>query len=192
MYTCRECERPVNQATELCPYCGADLTLPAETDSGVQPKKKPTLRSALARWGLLLGAMLLFVWFILLLPGPGTRDGGAAAAERRAVESLRAIQAALADYAEVRGGEFPPTLEALTAPAVREAARSAQSEGYRLDYQPAPADPDGIVRRYALRARPGFHGFRNFYTDQSGVIRATRRGEENRPAGEHDPPVEEP
>jgi hypothetical protein len=104
------------------------------------------------------------------------------------VESLRTVQAALAGYAEVRGGEFPPTLEALTAPAVREAARAAQSEGYRLDYQPAPADPSGIVRRYALRARAGFHGFRNFYTDQSGVLRATR---ENRPAGEHDPPVEE-
>lgn len=190
MYTCRECERPVNQATELCPYCGADLTLPTEPKESLGPRKRRTVRAGLARWGLLLGAMLLFIWFILLLPGPGTREGGgAAAAERRAVESLRTVQAALAGYAEVRGGEFPPTLESLTAPAVREAARAAQSEGYRLDYQPAPADPDGIVRRYALRARAGFHGFRNFYTDQDGVLRATR---ENRPAGEHDPPVEGP
>lgn len=189
MYTCRECERPVNQATEICPYCGADLTLPAEPESGIQPKKKPTLRAALARWGLLLAAMLLFVWFIVLLPGPGTREGGGApAAERRALEALRTVQAALDAYAEVRGGEFPATLETLGTPAVREAARSAQSEGYRIEYQAAPADPDGIVRRYALRARAGFHAFRNFYTDQSGVIRATR---ENRPAGEHDPPVEE-
>ena len=26
MYTCRECERELNQATEVCPYCGTDLS----------------------------------------------------------------------------------------------------------------------------------------------------------------------
>ena len=33
MYTCRECERPINQATEICPYCGADLTEPIGLES---------------------------------------------------------------------------------------------------------------------------------------------------------------
>src|SRR6202790_5722447 len=28
MYSGRECENEINQATELCPHCGADLTSP--------------------------------------------------------------------------------------------------------------------------------------------------------------------
>lgn len=190
MYTCRECDREINQATELCPYCGADLTVPTAAESaadGSGHRHKPRLAAALARWGFLLGAMLLFVWFILLLPGPVPHSGRDAGrqAEARALEALGEVQAVLANYAAVRGGAFPPNLESLGEP-VRRPAQQAQSEGYRLGYQPE-ADADGVVRRYALLARAGHYGYRNFYTDQTGIIRATR---ENRSATAHDPPLE--
>jgi hypothetical protein len=186
MYTCRQCDREINQATELCPYCGADLTVP-EPDEAATPRKKPKLVPALLRWGVLLAAMWLFLWFILpeRAPSPG---GRAAHAEERALAALREAQAALESYARIRDGEYPPSLEALGADAasVRRAAQQAQGEGYVLHYDRGPADPDGRSRRYALRARAAFHGYRNFYTDQTGQLRATR---ENRQATEHDPPV---
>src|SRR5579864_9813063 len=55
MYTCRECENEINQATELCPHCGADLT---EATDGVAPlRPKPTTGKILLRWGVLLGVL---------------------------------------------------------------------------------------------------------------------------------------
>ena len=40
MYTCRECENEINQATELCLHCGADLTA-LIGGRGKRPKAKP-------------------------------------------------------------------------------------------------------------------------------------------------------
>src|SRR2546426_1112507 len=99
MYTCRECERPINQATEICPYCGADLTEPI-------------------------------------------------------------------------------------GPEAEEPAKKALSKVSRVKSPPAPTGFAGGVRNYFLLARPGNYGYRNFYPDESGVLRATR---ENRPATAQDP-----
>src|SRR5258706_14696076 len=51
MYNCRECENEINQATEICPHCGADLTMSV---AGSQPATKPSLQKILLRWGFLL------------------------------------------------------------------------------------------------------------------------------------------
>jgi hypothetical protein len=181
MYTCRECEHPVNTATEVCPYCGADLTLePVEE----KPAKKKSFWVRLVPYGILLGAMWGFLWWVLPESGdPQPR------AEARAVEVMRAAHAALSAYADAQGGTFPASLDALpgeSAANLRQAAQRAQGEGYRIEYTPGAANADGRVTSFSLRARAGHFGFRNYYADQSEVIRATR---DNRAASADDPPI---
>jgi hypothetical protein len=184
VYTCRECENVINQGSEICPYCGADLTLPAGADSGLAAKK-PSLRAAIVRWSALLlvliGAIWSFLWFVM--PEPG-RDR-VARAEAGAVDALREIRAALVDYAGAQGGAYPASLEVL-GDRVRLPAQIAQREGYQMLYTPGPAGPDGAVHNFVLLARPGNYSYRNFYLDETGVLRATQ---ENRPASTQDPPI---
>jgi hypothetical protein len=184
MYTCRECEHEINQATELCPHCGADLTLPVPGDEA--SKKQLSTRQILVRWGLLLavllGAIWSFVWFVV-----SPRSGaGAQQAESLAVQALDEVHALLSSYAAAQGGAFPKTLEPLGVLA-RQAAQMAQSEGYQMQYTPGPPDANAVIRSYALEARPGSFGYRSFYTDVSGLVRATS---ENRAATSSDPPIQ--
>lgn len=184
MYTCRECERPVNQATELCPYCGADLTVEPEQTGAEESTKKRNLFVVLLRWSVLLAAIWVFLWYVL--PESGDQR---VRAETRALELLQEVRTALTAYAEARGGSFPSSLDALPpepAAAVLQAAQRALGEGYRVDYSPGASNPDGRVTNFALRARTGHYGYRNFFTDQTGVVRATR---ENRSATAEDPPI---
>jgi hypothetical protein len=182
MYTCRECEVEINQATEVCPHCGTDLTAPLADQAAA---KKPSLGRILMRWGILLGillgAMWSFLWFVI-----SPRTGHVALqAETQAVQAMIALQSALVSYSAAQGGIFPASLESL-GPAARQAAQLAQSEGYVLNYAVGPEGADGASRSYALHARAGNFGFRNFYTDSSGVIRFTT---ENREATPSDPPL---
>ena len=179
MYTCRECEQVINQASEICPYCGADLTA-APADQTASPKKKRRLAKTFLIWGVVIGGLWALVWFAL--PLRYTNPSGEA--ERRARDAMTDVHAALASYAAAQGN-FPASLETLGDRA-RLAARWAQSAGYQLQYTPAEPDVDGHVRNYTLLARPGNYGFRNFYSDETGVIRATR---EDRPATAEDPPL---
>lgn len=176
MYTCRECERPVNQATEVCPYCGADLAAPLESQ---EPPKKPNLIRLLLQWSAVIAAMWLFLWFIL-----PQRGDPAERAEAAALGALREVHTALAAHADAHGG-FPATLETI-ADRVRTAAQRAQAEGYVIEYTPGPVSPEGQIRSYALLARPGRYGHRNLFVDESGVVRATQ---EDRPATLKDPPA---
>ncbi len=179
MYVCRECEQPINQASELCPYCGADLTVsPPEVQ--VSPPKKRSLVKVFLYWGVVLTCLWAIVWYAL----PLRLSNPAAQAESRALEALADLRAALHNYTAAEGS-YPATLETLGEPA-REAAQWAQSGGYELQYVPAPRDTEGRVKNYSLTARPGNYGYRNFYCDDSGMIRATR---ENRPATPQDPPI---
>lgn len=178
MYTCRECERPVNQATEVCPYCGADLTV-GEAEP-TEPVRKPKLAAALLRWMVLLAAMWAFLWFIL----PERAGETTQQAEARVLEALRETHGALKEYAQMQGG-YPASLEVL-GERVRIPAQQAQREGYRLMYAPGPESKDGVTGSFSLQARAGNYGYRNFYTDETGVVRATR---DNRPATAQDQPI---
>lgn len=183
MVTCRECESEINQATEVCPHCGADLTsFPDESSTAA---KKPTLGKILLRWGMLLGVLLAamwsFLWFVVA-PRTGNVTGQA---EGQAVAAISDVNAELHSYADARGGAYPSKLEEL-GPPVRQAAQLAQSDGYQLEYTPAPAEADGAIHNYSLEARAGNYGYRNFYVDISGVVRATK---ENRDATSSDPPL---
>jgi hypothetical protein len=179
MYTCRECERPINQATEICPYCGADLTVPALPEE--EPAKKPSLAKTLLRWGVLIVALWAFLWFVL----PEKKGDTAARSETVAIEALQETRVALAEYADARRGGYPTSLEAV-ANRVRSVAQRAQREGYRLEYLLGPVDTNGQIQTYALLARPGNYGYRNFCTDQTGVICSTS---EDRAATVNDPPI---
>jgi hypothetical protein len=183
MVTCRECESEINQATEICPHCGADLTQ-SPTGESVIPKKK-SLGKILLRWGILLGVLLAAIWsFLWFVVSPRTGNV-ALEAETQAVQSMDEVHSALTDYASAQGGIYPETLDVL-GPEVRVAAQRAQGEGYHLQYMAGPAGPDGALRSYTLEARAGNYSYRNFYSDTSGVIRSTR---ENRDANSLDPPI---
>ncbi len=183
MVTCRECESEINQATEICPHCGADLTsLPEGFET---PAKKPSLGKVLLRWGMLLGVMMAalwsFLWFVVS-PRTGNVVG---VAEQHAISAINDVSAELRSYAQARGS-FPGKLEEL-GPDVRQAAQMAQGDGYQLEYSPGPADADGTTHNYSLEARAANYGYRNFYTDVTGIVRATK---ENREATSSDPPAQ--
>jgi hypothetical protein len=181
MFTCRECETEINQATEICPHCGADLSVPV--DSADAPSGKKPLRKTLLRWGILLsvllGAMWGFLWFVI----PARQGNSVAQAEGRAAQALRDIQAELRDYALPKNGGYPQKFELLGQNA-RNAVQLAQSANYQVQYTPGPVEADGEIHTYILQARAGNYSFRNFYTDASGTLRATR---ENRAATAEDP-----
>lgn len=183
MYTCRECERPINQASELCPYCGADLTVALEEEAKPGSTRKALLRRWLL-WGTLVAGMWGFLWVVI--PGR-TGETATKEAEHQALESMRQVRQALADF-QAATGRFPDSLEALTGNSLtmaREAAQRAQAFGYRLEYVPGPAE-GGAVRTYSLLARPGNFGYRNFYANESGTLRWT---DERRPATAQDQPI---
>jgi len=182
MYICRECENEVNQGTEICPHCGTDLTL--AIPGAAAPKPKPGLQKILIRWGVLLGVLLGAIWSFLWFVVPERQGDPTAQAEARAVESMREIRAALRDYAAGQNGGYPRQLEALGDQA-RTAAQLAQSVSYQLQYTPGQVEADGLIHTYVLQARAGNYSFRNFYTDDTGVVRVTR---ENRPATAQDSP----
>jgi hypothetical protein len=178
MYVCRECEQPLNQGTEVCPYCGTDLTAPQSLEELVAPKKKRSLAKFLIIWGLLIACLWAIVWFVIP-PRPGTSRPEA---EKSALVALDSLRSALASY-EAATGSYPPSLETL-GPSVRSTAQAAQNAGYEIQYSPAPASPDGRIKNFALLARPGNYSYRNFYLDETGTIHYTK---ENRPATPQDP-----
>ncbi len=182
MYTCRECEKPVNQATDLCPYCGADLSLPQEA----QATPPSSIAKRILVWGVLIASMWAFLWFIL----PERSTGVALRAESSALAAVNTVKRALQAHLDT-SGSYPASLDGLAAASfaqIRGAAQAAQAEGYRLDYAPGPAGAGGNIQTFSLVARPGHYGFRNFFLNETGVIRWTT---EDRPATAQDPPLSE-
>ena len=182
MVTCRECETEINQATEICPHCGADLTLPvAGADA---PAGRTPLRKTLIRWGVLLTVLLGAIWSFLWFVVPARQGNPTTLAEARAAEALGELQTTLAAYSLPQNGGFPRQFESLDQRA-HNAVQLAQSVNYQIQYTPGPVEADGAIHTYILQARAGNYGFRNFYTDAGGIVRATR---ENRAATAQDPP----
>ncbi len=178
MYTCPECEYEINAASELCPHCGADLT-PRAADPGEKPPSLARRLLILLAFAALIGS----VWAFLLYIVPDRQAASRKQAETQAAASMREIARQLSAYAEATGGEYPASLEAL---GEKEwpAAQKARREGYNLSY--TGSDVKGRIAHYVLSAQPQRYGFRSFYLDDSGVLRATR---ENRAATSDDPPA---
>ncbi len=194
MYTCRQCETEINQGTEICPNCGVDLTLPVLGSASEIPAPKAQLRKTVLRWGVLLTVLLAAIWSFLWFIVPERQGNPTLQAETRATQALRQVQTSLRDYAAAQDSGYPRQLESLESSAapevkdarVRAAMQLAQSANYQILYLPGRIEPDGAIRSYVLQARAGNYGFRNFYTDESGVLHATR---ENRAATAADRPL---
>ncbi|MGH9713823.1 MAG: hypothetical protein ACRD5M_11050 [Candidatus Acidiferrales bacterium] len=180
MYTCRECEQTVNQATEVCPYCGADLTASPATEPGAPAKKSSPVRTI-----IILGFVVAFLWAIAWFAVPWRITGSKAESQAIARSALTSIQEVLATY-QSSEGSFPPSLDAL-GDRVRVAVQIAQSADYTLQYIPGQPAEQGRIKSYALTARSGKFGYLNLYTDESGVMRVTR---EARAATVQDAPLE--
>jgi RNA polymerase subunit RPABC4/transcription elongation factor Spt4 len=181
MYTCRECEQTINQATEVCPYCGADLTAAPMGDAAATG---PPKKSSATRITFLLGIVLTIFWAVAWFAIPWRLSGSKPEAQAHARDGLAAVQEALTAY-QASEGSFPSSLEAL-GDRVRAAAQKAQSGHYTLQYTPGKPDADGRIRSYTLLARSGNFGYLNFYTDESGVFRVTA---DDRAATVQDPPL---
>jgi len=178
MYTCPQCEHEINSATELCPHCGTDLAALNTAPPAPPPSLLRRLR-VLLLFALLIGS----VWAFLLYIVPDRRAASASQAEAQAAESLREIAHQLAAYAEASSGQFPASLENLGEKA-RTPAQEAKREGYNLTY--TAGEIQGRITHYTLVAQPERYGFRNFYIDETGILRATSQ---SRPATSDDPPV---
>ena len=178
MYTCPECEHEINAASELCPHCGTDLAARL-----AEPPAPPPSLARRLRVLLLFAVLIGSVWSFLLYIVPDRRAASAAQAEVQAAASLREISRQLAAYAEAAGGKYPASLEAL-GEKERPFAQEAKHEGYNLSY--TPSEIQGRITHYTLVAQPERYGFRSFYIDETGVLRATR---ENRAATSDDPPA---
>jgi predicted small secreted protein len=177
MYECPECEQPLNQGTELCPYCGTDLTATPIEESATR-KKKSRLTRSVVLWAILIAAVWVIVWFVL----PPRPEASKSEAEKSALAALAELRGALSAYADA-SGTYPSSIEPLGA-SVRSAIQTAQGAGYDIQYTPASVDNSGRIKSFVLLARPGNFGYRNFYTDETGIIHATRA---NRPATPQDP-----
>ena len=179
MYVCRNCQQPINSASEVCPYCGAEQNPASAEATPSAAKKRGTLRTA-----TMLAIAIAGIWGIIWFATPMRMQNPRPAAEQAAMDSLRALQKQLATY-ESGAGSFPQTLEAL-GDAAQESAREAMTGGYSLRYSPGQADASGKIHAYGLVALPRNYGYRSFYTDQTGAVRATR---ENRAATAQDPSI---
>jgi predicted amidophosphoribosyltransferase len=66
MYCCPQCDEEINEATEICPHCGADLGV--LTEEGRRTRKSP-LSKILVRWvpllSVMFGALWIFLWYVV-------------------------------------------------------------------------------------------------------------------------------
>ena len=179
MYLCKNCEKPINSASTVCPYCGANQSVLERGEAPAPAKRRSAVKLPMAFAIVVLGIWGI-IWFALPLRFENPRP----AAEKSAIASLRALQKDLATY-QNGAASFPQTLETLGEPAAQ-AAQQAMSGGYALRYTPGQIDADGNAHAYSLVALPRNYGYRSFYIDQTGVVRATR---DNRAATAQDAAV---
>jgi prepilin-type N-terminal cleavage/methylation domain-containing protein len=140
--------------------------------------------------GFSLIELLIVVAIILIIAAiaiPNLLRSKMAANEASAVGSLRAINTACVTYSTIYGTGYPALLANLgpAAPATAAAADLIDSvlaagtkSGYVFTYT-AGAAVGGTVNVYTITAVPsnvGTTGQRQFFTDQSGVIRANPSG----------------
>ncbi len=107
--------------------------------------------------------------------------------ESAAVGALRTINTAEAVYANTYNAGYSPTLKVLGPPPkggqpsataadlVDNSLTGGKKHGYTFTYKAGPPDSMGHIDTYAVTARPirWRRGLKNFYTDQTGVIRWT-------------------
>jgi type IV pilus assembly protein PilA len=140
--------------------------------------------------GFSLIELLIVVAIILIIAAisiPNLLRSKEAANEASAVGSMRTLNAASVTYSITYGG-YPGTLTKL-APAATATSTSADlidsvlaggtKSGYSFAWSSGTTDGNGNYLNYSIKAQPtspGISGQRYFYTDQTGVIRASTGG----------------
>jgi len=140
--------------------------------------------------GFSLIELLIVVAIILIIAAiaiPNLLRSKMAANEASAVGSLRSINTACVSYSTSYGG-YPPALSnlgpgspanATTADLVDSVLATGTKSGYVFTYAAGAKDANGNVLSYTINGDPvtvGTTGQRQFFTDQSGVIRANTGG----------------
>src|SRR5271169_3116904 len=140
--------------------------------------------------GFSLIELLIVVAIILIIAAiaiPNLLRSRMAANEASAVGSLRTINTAAVSYFTTYGIGYPSTIAKLgpaasatsaTADLIDSVLASGAKSGYSFSFSSAAA-VSGSVNQYAITATPlsaGVTGQRQFFTDQSGVIRANAAG----------------
>ena len=145
-----------------------------------------------AQKGFSLIELLIVVAIILIIAAiaiPNLLRAKMAANEASAVGSIRTINTVSVEYSTTYGG-YPTSLLALGGPAGGTAAATSAElidavlaagtkSGYTFTYTTGATDGAGNVVGYTLTGVPttvGTTGQRQFFTDQSGVIRANAAG----------------
>lgn len=109
--------------------------------------------------------------------------------ERTAIQTIRTINTALYKHLQSRPDNYPRSLSELADVEAQLKCGEAEclKSGYRYRYELLP--PTNMGPRYVIQVRPNKYentGVQSFYSDESGVIRATP---DNRPASAGDGPV---
>lgn len=174
-------------------------------NKGVIVIQEPMLPIAVVAWtrmeegnwrivGIAAGSMLEFDSDELLVAIKNDLQTPPQASEASAVGSLRTLNTANVTYASTDDTGFAPSLQALASGGAKD---PSPEHSMLIDDVLASGEKDGYVftyerhgtQAYTITARPkqfGVSGKRNFFTDESGVIRFT---EEDRPATVHDAPL---
>ena len=164
--------------------------------------RKRTLGVRAVRGAGELVVVCAFVLAGLLVIGSQSREAPRTARnESSATSLLRTINTAQVTYANTYDKGYARTLAVLGPPPegsqpsenaadlIDRVQATGQRQGYRFMFIPGPPHQTGAIISYHVFARPleyGQSGVRSFYTDESGVIRATR---EDRAATAQDPPL---
>jgi type II secretory pathway pseudopilin PulG len=184
MQSCWSCLVVIENGATICPLCGADQT-PLPPISDCEAAILHGSKSVVLRWGISAVAILCLLgaaaWYITQT----NDDDSPAKAEAAATNALVNIRLALSQYAISKGDKYPSTLEPLEAQA-KAPEENARTKGYAMVYTPLRSESDGMIRGFVLLAQPEKGDCRNFYIDQTGVMRATQ---ERRHARIDDPPI---
>jgi type IV pilus assembly protein PilA len=142
--------------------------------------------------GFSLIELLIVVAIILIIAAiaiPNLLRAKMAANEASAVGSMRTINTTAVEYSTTYGG-YPPSLLAMGGPAGGTATSTSAElidavlaggtkSGYTFTYTTGATDSNGNFVSYTLTGNPtsvGVTGQREFFTDQSGVIRGNATG----------------
>jgi type IV pilus assembly protein PilA len=207
MKYCPNCGQPGLDTHRFCMRCGADVSGAPAVDAQAQfaqpqyyaPQPSRVSNKAVVAIVIAVGAVVLvpIVLIVAAIAIPNLLRARISANESSAVGSVRTLNTALVSY-QAQYGHFPETMGALasngnTTPSetgamlIDDVLAKGEKSGYRFAYEHvAPAQ--GQTEGFTVTASPlvqNSSGVRNFFSDETGIIRCSRSA----PADKESPPL---